>query len=68
MHLRYQTGQLLLDFATNRSGFVLANFPLSAERDALPDSPPTAPSPPDQALTTLLRRELPGFLESQAPK
>lgn len=61
MHLRHKSGQLLVDFATNRKEFVLAKFPLDPFGDDLPTDPPSGPYPPPEAFERLIKRELPAF-------
>lgn len=62
MHLRRESGQLLVDFATNRRGFVLGKFPLEPLDDDLPTDPPSGPHPPPGAFGRLVERELPAFV------
>ena len=61
MHLRHKSAQLLVDFATNRKGFVLVKFPLEPFDDDLPTDPPSGPHPPPEAFERLIKRELPAF-------
>jgi hypothetical protein len=67
VYLRLQGQALMIDFAKNRSGFVLGNFdvPAPASLARLPVAPPLSDMPPDTALMTLVVREYPGFLASQ---
>ncbi len=62
MHLRHASAQLLVDFARNRSGFVLGKFPLEPRDDGLPTDPPSGPRPPPDAFGRLVKRELPAFV------
>ena len=62
MHLRHTSAQLLVDFAKNRSGFVLGEFPLEPVDDGLPTDPPSGPRPPPDAFGRLVERELPAFV------
>ena len=64
VHLRQASGELLVDFAANRTGFVLTRFPLPPLDIQLPADPPSAAAPPAAALQAMLRRELPLFLEA----
>jgi len=63
MHLRHREAQLVLDFRRNREGFVVGKFPLAPVPVEFPQAAPSADEPPAAALTQLLRREVPLFLE-----
>jgi hypothetical protein len=56
---------LFADFAKNRTGFKIAEFPsdVPSEVRELPIKPPAGAGPSVQALVRLLRREYPGFLK-----
>ncbi len=60
---RADTGDLMVDFAATRRGFVVQQFAgLPGEVAWLPTAPPTAPRPSEGALLGMVAREYPGFL------
>jgi hypothetical protein len=61
MAYRARSAQLLLDFALNRSDFVIVTFPLVPETDGFPISEPTAEQPDPEALARFIAREVPIF-------
>jgi hypothetical protein len=61
--LHAQPGELLLDFAATRSGFLVLRFEgLPDDVAWLPTAAPTAERPTEAALLALLAREYPGFV------
>lgn len=64
VHLRMQGLALMMDFAKNRSGFVLSKFDVPARESLamLPVAPPLSDSPSEAALMALVVREYPGFI------
>ena len=67
MAYRARSAQLLLDFAINRSDFVIVTFPLVPEPpDGFPISAPTAEQPDSEALTRFIAREVPIFAGASA--
>lgn len=70
MYLVAGGAQLVMDFAVNRDGFVLAQFG-ERERESskhLPIAMPGADGPPGAALVSFLTREYPGFDARREPK
>ena len=67
VYLRLQGQALMMDFAKNRSGFVLGKFdvPTPEFMARLPVAPPLSDMPPEAALIALVVREYPGFLASR---
>jgi hypothetical protein len=63
MYLRTEPGDLMVDFAANRTGFKMATLgtPLSDEISKLPVKAPAAAGPPDKVLEDFVRREFPSF-------
>jgi len=61
MEFRARGAQVILDFARNRSDFVLSTFPMQPEPDGFPISAPTAGSPDPETLARFVAREIPIF-------
>jgi len=59
--------ELVIDFAANRSGFVLTTFPIPDVPYDLPLEPPTAEHPRPSAVAAIIDRELPLFAPYVAP-
>lgn len=69
VYLTRQAEEIVLDFAKNRTGFVMAQF-ADADRAALdhlktPIQRPKRDQPPIEALTKLVAREYPGFIATE---
>ena len=67
VYLRVQGRALVMDFAKNRSGFVLGKFnmPATEALAGLPVAPPLGDGPPKAALMGFVAREYPGFVVHQ---
>jgi len=66
VYLTLQAKELVMDFAKNRTGFVMAQL-ADKDRAALdflktPILPPKGDKPPKEAITKLVAREYPGFV------
>ncbi len=66
IHLRFQKGELLIDFNKNRDGMRLAKFDGTVPSDIkfLPDTMPDEKASFQDALEKFLKREYPGYLEN----
>ena len=64
VHLRLQGQALMMDFARNRSGFVLGKLDslVSDSLAMLPVAPPLSDAPSEAELMKFVTREYPGFL------
>ena len=67
VYLRMQGQALVMDFAKNRSDFVLGKFdtPVTETLAKFPVEKPLRDRPPESALIGLISREYPGFLTNQ---
>jgi hypothetical protein len=59
MFIRAANVELVLDFAANRTGFVLKTYPVTQDPYELPLEPPTAEHPRRSAVTAIIEREIP---------
>lgn len=69
VYARFADAELLLDFASNRDGFIIARFQAN-DTQAIPLFPNVRPQqqrPPNAALEKLVAREFPGFIERGLP-
>jgi hypothetical protein len=61
MAYRALGAQLVLDFAINRSDFVIVTFPMVPQSDGFPIAAPTAEQPDPETLARFIAREVPIF-------
>jgi hypothetical protein len=69
VYLTLEAEELVMDFAKNRTGFVMAQFS-DEDRKVLdllkiPIPPPKGNKPPKEALIKLVAREYPGFIATE---
>jgi len=59
LFIRATTVELAIDFAANRTGFVLTTFPIPEPPGGFPLEPPTAEHPAKDAVAAIVAREIP---------